>query len=45
MKRFKKSIYYYIFAIRWFYINRDWTNSRQKYKAFDKEWALKESSI
>lgn len=35
-----EKIKYYIFAIRWFYQNRKWQPSRQKYKAFDK--ALKE---
>lgn len=31
-------IKYYIFSIRWLWKNRKWNNTRQKFKAMDKEW-------
>jgi len=34
----KKGISFYIFAIRWLWRNRKWENTRQKFKAMDKEW-------
>lgn len=29
---------YYFFCIRWLYRNREWGDSRQKYKAMNREW-------
>ena len=31
-------IRYYLFCIKWLYHNREWTSTRQKYKALDKAW-------
>lgn len=31
-------IKYYLFCIRWLYKNRDWYNTRQKFKAMQKDW-------
>jgi hypothetical protein len=31
-------IKYYIFVMRWLWKNREWGNSRQKFKAMEKEW-------
>lgn len=28
---------YYIAALRWLWVNQKWRNSRQKWKAFDRE--------
>ena len=36
-----KRIHYYIFVARWLYRNRNWTDTRQKYKAMNKEWERK----
>lgn len=32
-------IRFYLFAAKWFWKNRYWHTTRQKYKAFDKAWA------
>lgn len=37
-------IRYYIFAIRWLYRNREWADTRQKYKAMVREWKKKEDT-
>lgn len=29
---------YYFFCIRWLWANRDWQNSRQKWKAMDRDY-------
>lgn len=29
---------YYIFCVKWLWRNRDWGNSRQKFKAMEKAW-------
>jgi hypothetical protein len=29
---------YYIFCIRWLYKNKNWGNSRQKFKVMDKDF-------
>ena len=34
-----KKIKYYLFVIRWMWANRDWDETRQKYKAMDKDWS------
>lgn len=31
-------IKYYLFAVKWLWINRDWDDTRQKYKAMAKAW-------
>lgn len=31
-------IKYYIFCIRWLYKNRNWKNTRQKFKAMQRDW-------
>lgn len=31
-------IKYYIFCIRWLWKNRNWTNTRQKFKAMVGDW-------
>ncbi len=36
-----KKIKYYIFCIRWLYKNRTWDNTRQKFKAMEKEYKQK----
>lgn len=33
-----KKIKYYIFCIKWLWRNREWENTRQKFKAMDKEY-------
>ena len=43
-KDFKKAmtamtkLKYYIFCIRWLYKNRHWRNTRQKWKAMERDW-------
>ena len=37
-----KKLRYYWFAIRWLYRNKDWGESRQKYKALAREYAAYE---
>ena len=32
-----EKIKYYIFAIKWLWKNRTWDNTRQKFKAMEKE--------
>jgi len=32
-----KQIKYYLFCIRWLWKNRDWKNTRQKFKRMDKD--------
>ena len=32
------TIKYYWFCIGWLWNHKDWDNSRQKFKAMDKEW-------
>lgn len=32
----KKKIKYYLRALRWLWNNRTWSNTRQKWKAFDR---------
>ncbi len=32
-----KKIKYYIACVRWLWKNRDWSNTRQKFKAMEKE--------
>ena len=32
-----KKIRYYIFCIKWLWKNRNWENTRQKWKAFERE--------
>jgi len=29
---------YYIFSLKWLWKNRDWKNSRQKWKALDRDY-------
>lgn len=29
---------YYIFRIRWLWKNRTWSNTRQKFKALERDW-------
>ena len=29
----------FLFEVRWFWKNRTWASTRQKYKAFDKDFA------
>ena len=31
-------IKYYIFCLRWLYKNREWANTRQKFKAMERDW-------
>ena len=31
-------IKYYLFCIKWLWQNRNWQNSRQKFKAMEKAW-------
>ena len=31
-------IKYYLFCIRWLWKNRNWSDTRQKYKAMNKAW-------
>jgi len=31
-------IKYYFFVIRWMWAHRDWSDTRQKYKAMNREW-------
>lgn len=38
-----KAIRYYLFCIGWLWRNRTWGNSRQKYKAMDRDWQRKEA--
>lgn len=33
-----KKLKYYVFCIRWLWKNRTWENTRQKWKAFEKDW-------
>lgn len=33
----KKKIRYYIAAVRWLWENHTWANTRQKWKAFDRD--------
>lgn len=33
-----KRIKYYLFAIRWLWKNREWSDTRQKYRAMNREW-------
>jgi hypothetical protein len=35
-----KRLRYYWFCIRWLYRNREWNNTRQKYKAMDREYRM-----
>lgn len=37
-----ESIRYYIFAIRWLWRNRTWGETRQKYKALNRDWKAHE---
>ena len=38
-KKSKKSkIGYYLFCIRWLWKNREWENTRQKFKAMEREY-------
>ena len=39
-----KKIKYYIFCIKWLYKNRKWDNTRQKFKAMEKEYNHKYQS-
>ena len=32
------TIKYYLFCIRWLWKNRNWSDTRQKYKAMNKAW-------
>jgi hypothetical protein len=32
-----KKVRYYLFVIRWLWRNREWANTRQKFKAMEKE--------
>ena len=32
-----EKIRYYLFAIKWLWRNREWSNTRQKFKALEKE--------
>lgn len=36
----KSGIRYYLRCIKWLWKNRDWANTRQKFKAMDKECNL-----
>lgn len=31
-------IRYLLFVIKWVYMNRDWQDTRQKYKRMNREW-------
>lgn len=33
-----KKIKYYFFCIKWLWKNRNWENTRQKFKAMAKDW-------
>lgn len=33
-----KQLKYYIFCIRWLWRNREWSNTRQKFKALERAW-------
>ena len=37
-----EKIRYYLFCIRWLYMNRDWKNTRQKFKAMERDYKQKE---
>lgn len=32
-------IRHYLFCIKWLWQNRTWANTRQKYKAMERDWA------
>ena len=36
-------IKYYFFCIKWLWKNRDWANTRQKFKAMEKEYRRRSS--
>ena len=38
-----KKIRYYLFAIRWLWKHRNWKDTRQKYKAMNKDWENQQS--
>ena len=31
-------IKYYLFCVKWLYKNRNWENTRQKFRAMEREW-------
>ena len=33
-----KQLKYYIFCIRWLWRNREWSNTRQKFRALERDW-------
>lgn len=37
----KSKLGYYLFCIRWLWKNRDWENTRQKFKAMEKAYHKK----
>ena len=32
---------YYLFALRWLWLNRDWADTRQKYRTMNRDWEAK----
>lgn len=37
----KSQLGYYLFCIRWLWKNRKWENTRQKFKAMEREYSCK----
>ena len=37
-KRKESKLRYYLFCIKWLWKNREWENTRQKFKAMEKAW-------
>ena len=33
-----RAVFYYWFCIRWLWRNKDWADTRQKYKAMNRDW-------
>ena len=36
-------IKYYIFCIKWLWDNRKWENTRQKFRAMERDWSRSEA--